>query len=116
MSPILFLVPFIAIVTLFLVWIFLRRGAFWKAWFSSGIVIVFITLFGVVGLFPNLIPSSYAPAYSLTIYNAASSPGTLKLMLVVVAIFVPLVIVYQAWMYWLFRDRITEEDLSHDTY
>jgi cytochrome d ubiquinol oxidase subunit II len=116
MRPILFLVPFIAVVSLFLVWIFLRRGAFWKAWFSSAIVILFITLFGVVGLHPKLIPSSVDATYSLTIYNAASSPGTLKIMLVVVAIFVPLIIGYQTWMYWLFRDRITEEDLSHDTY
>jgi cytochrome d ubiquinol oxidase subunit II len=116
LKPLLLLVPFIAIVSLFMVWVFLRRGAFWKAWFSSGIVIVFITLFGVVGLYPNLIPSSIDTAYSLTIYNAASSPGTLKLMLVVVALFVPLIIGYQTWMYWLFRDRITEEDLSHNTY
>ncbi|MBW2638285.1 MAG: cytochrome d ubiquinol oxidase subunit II, partial [Deltaproteobacteria bacterium] len=116
LRPVLFLVPFIAVVSLLLLWFSLRRGAFWKAWFSSGIAILFITLFGVVGLHPNLIPSSIDAAYSLTIYNAASSPGTLKIMLVVVAIFVPMVIVYQAWMYWLFRDRITEEDLSHNTY
>ena len=71
-----------------------------------------ITLFGVVGLYPDLLPSSLNPAYSLTIINSSSSPLTLKIMLGVALTFVPIVIAYQVWVHFLFKDKIREEDLT----
>jgi cytochrome d ubiquinol oxidase subunit II len=68
----------------------------------------------VIGLYPNLFPSSLNPRYSLTAYNASSSPLTLKIMLIVVIIFIPVVIGYQIWAYNLFKGKVTEEDLAHD--
>jgi len=59
-----------------------------------------------VGLFPDVLPSSLDPAWSLTTANAAATPYTLKIMTVVAAMFTPLVIAYQAWSYWVFRKRI----------
>jgi cytochrome d ubiquinol oxidase subunit II len=53
--------------------------------------------------------SSLDPEWSLTIYNASSTPYTLKVMSVVAGIFVPIVLGYQAWTYWVFRHRITAE-------
>ena len=50
--------------------------------------------------------SSLNPDWSLTIYNASSSPYTLQVMTIVAVIFVPLVLVYQGWSYWVFRKRI----------
>ena len=79
--PALFLIPALAVAALILVYLFIRRGAWWRAWFASCATIVAVTLFGVVGLFPRLLPSSIDPAYSLTIANSASSPLTLKIML-----------------------------------
>jgi len=75
---------------------------------------VSITLFGVVGLYPNLFPSSLAPAASLTAFNSASSPLTLKIMLGVALTFVPLVIAYQTWVHFLFKDKVTEQDVTYD--
>jgi cytochrome d ubiquinol oxidase subunit II len=66
----------------------------------------------VTGLFPNLFPSSIDPSYSLTAMNASSSPLTLKIMLVVVILFIPVVIVYQIWTYTVFKGKLTSEDLS----
>ena len=63
------------------------------------------TIFGA--LFPNVMISSTNPDWSLTIYNAASSTNTLTVMSIVVAIFLPLVLAYQAWNYWVFRKRIS---------
>jgi cytochrome d ubiquinol oxidase subunit II len=54
--------------------------------------------------------SSLNPDWSLTIYNASSSPYTLTVMSVVALIFVPIVLVYQGWSYWVFRQRIGRED------
>ncbi len=59
-----------------------------------------------LALFPDVMPSTLDPRWSLTVANASSSPYTLKLMTVVAAVFTPLVILYQGWTYWVFRKRI----------
>lgn len=66
-------------------------------------------------LFPRLMVSSLNPAWSLTIYNAASGPYTLKVMTIVTVIFLPFVLGYQVWAYWIFRKRVTQkvEDLHY---
>ena len=60
-----------------------------------------------VALFPDVMPSSTDPAFSLTTTNAAATTYTLKVMTVVAAIFTPIVLCYQAWTYWIFRKRIS---------
>ena len=60
-----------------------------------------------VALFPDVMPSTTDPAFSLTTTNAAATSYTLKVMTVVAAIFTPLVLGYQAWTYWIFRKRIS---------
>ena len=54
-------------------------------------------------VFPTLFPSSIEAKYSLTAFNASSSPLTLKIMLIVVLLFVPVVLAYQIWAYKLFQ-------------
>jgi cytochrome bd ubiquinol oxidase subunit II len=58
-------------------------------------------------LYPNVLPSTTSAAYSLTTANAASTAKSLMVMTVVACIFLPLVIAYQAWTYWVFRKRVT---------
>ncbi|UVO14180.1 cytochrome d ubiquinol oxidase subunit II [Mycobacterium sp. SVM_VP21] len=89
-----------------LVW---RRGSDGWAFFSTAVVVaaVVILLFGV--LYPNLLPSALDPQWSLTIYNASSTPYTLKIMTWAALIFAPLAITYQGWTYWVFRQRISAE-------
>ena len=58
-------------------------------------------------LFPNVMPSSTDPAFSLTVTNAASTPYTLTIMTVVAVIFVPIVLLYQGWTYYVFRKRVS---------
>ncbi len=111
--PILFVIPLLAVAALFLTRIFIAKAAWWKAWFASSLTIMAVTLFGVVGLYPSLLPSSLNPAYSMTIHNSASSPLTLKIMLGVALVFVPIVIGYQAWVYSLFKHKVTEEELAY---
>ncbi|MDK2954876.1 MAG: cytochrome bd ubiquinol oxidase subunit [Desulfovibrionales bacterium] len=86
----------------------------WAAWGASALMIVCVTMFGVIGLYPAIIPSSLDPGASLTIYNASSSPLTLKIMLGVALVFVPIVLLYQAWVYKTFSHRITDEDLRSE--
>ncbi len=111
--PILYVIPVLAVAGLVLTRVFLFRRALWKAWFASCLAIVGCTFFGVAGLYPSLLPSSLDPAYSLTITNASSSPLTLKIMLVVALTFVPIVIVYQTWVYHLFKDKVSQQELVY---
>jgi cytochrome d ubiquinol oxidase subunit II len=60
-------------------------------------------------LYPNVMISSTDPANSLTIYNAASSAKTLNIMSIVVLIFLPIVLAYQTYNYWVFRKRLTSK-------
>lgn len=112
-SVLLLLIPLTTVGSLVMVRFYLSKGTPWKAWFASSLTIVGAVLFGVAGLHPNLIPSSINPAYSLTIYNSSSSPLTLKIMLTVALIFVPIVIAYQAWVYLFFKHKVTEADVGY---
>ena len=62
------------------------------------------TLF--LALYPDVMPSTLNPAWSLTTTNASSSELTLKIMTIVALIFTPLVLLYQSYTYWVFRKRI----------
>ena len=77
------------------------------AFVMTGITIAFSTITIFMGLFPRVMVSSSNNDWSLTIYNASSSPYTLQVMSIVALIFVPIVLAYQAWSYWIFRKRIS---------
>jgi cytochrome d ubiquinol oxidase subunit II len=110
--PYLLPLPLLAVAGLLGARVYLGRGAWWKAWFSSSALILGTTLFGVAGLFPNLLPSSLDPAASLTAFNSASSPLTLKIMLAVVLCFLPVVIGYQLWVFLTFRDPVNAASIQ----
>jgi len=108
-TPVLFIIPLVVVSALVMTRVFIGKGAWWRAWACSGLTMFSSTMFGVVGMYPSLLPSSLDPGYSLTIHNSSSSPLTLKIMLGVVLVFVPLVVIYQTWVYFLFRDKVEEE-------
>jgi cytochrome bd ubiquinol oxidase subunit II len=110
--PVWLILPLLAVAGLAGVRIFLASRAYWKAWFSSAALLVGAVLFGVAGMFPNLLGSSLDPAASLTAFNAASSHLTLWIMLAVVLCFLPVVIGYQIWVHLKFRDRVTARTID----
>jgi cytochrome d ubiquinol oxidase subunit II len=65
----------------------------------------------LAALYPNVMPSTTDPAFSLTIENASSSDYTLQVMTWVAVVMMPLVLAYQAFTYWVFRRRITRESI-----
>lgn len=104
--PLWLAVPLLAVASLALIKIAADREKALGAFFASCATIILVTFTGIVGLFPNLIPSHLDPAYSLTAFNASSSPYTLRIMTVVAFVFVPVVIGYQIWVYRVFRKRV----------
>ncbi|QGM97168.1 cytochrome d ubiquinol oxidase subunit II [Methylocystis parvus] len=72
-----------------------------------------VSIAGVVAtagfsLFPFLMPSSSHPGQSLTVWDASSSQSTLGLMLVAVIFFLPIILAYTSWVYWVLRGPVTE--------
>ncbi len=116
-SPLLFVIPLITVISLVVTGLFIKKAAWVKAWFASATYIFSATMFGLIGIYPSLMPSSIDPAFSRTIHNTASSPLTLKIMLGVVLVFVPIVIIYQAWIHKLFGGKVKgDKSAYHEGY
>ncbi len=106
--------PLLAGIALLLSGWFLRQNKAGWAFIMTGITIAFAVITVFIGLYPRVMVSSLNEAWSLTIYNASSTPYTLKVMTIIAVIFVPVVLVYQAWTYWTFRKRVSvDSDLEY---
>jgi cytochrome d ubiquinol oxidase subunit II len=114
-APVLFIIPLAAVGALIGTFVFIRGAQWLKAWYCSAVFIVMVTLFGVTGMYPNLLISSIDPSYSLSAFNSSSSPLTLKIMLAVALVFVPVVIIYQAWVYKFFGVKTDGVTVAHST-
>jgi cytochrome d ubiquinol oxidase subunit II len=129
-------VPTLLVAGVFAVWTQLAHGATWT-WVA--VAVAALALLGVVraarlrregqgfaltvvvivaavallfgSLWPDVMPSSTNPAFSLTVDNASSTAYTLKVMTWVAVILTPFVVLYQGWTYWVFRRRIGVEDI-----
>ena len=74
-------------------------------------------IFGVIStvgltMFPFILPSSIDPKSSLTVWDASSSHQTLFVMLVVTLIFMPIILLYTAWVYKVLWGKVTEADVT----
>ena len=112
--PLLVVVPLLAVASLLAIRILSAKGKPLAAFAASSLTILMVVATAIVGLFPNLIPSSIDPASSLTLYNSSSSRYTLKIMLLVVGVFVPVIICYKIWVYRIFRAPVREEEVLAD--
>jgi cytochrome d ubiquinol oxidase subunit II len=109
-----FIVILLAVAALFGIKVFTATGQYVKAFYASCLTILTVVFTGIIGLYPNLIPSSIDAQFSLTAFNSSSSAYTLTIMTVVAAIFVPIVIVYQIWIYTIFRKRLKVQEVLKD--
>jgi cytochrome d ubiquinol oxidase subunit II len=85
-----------------------RSGGVAFAISAGAIVLLTVVLFAA--LYPNALPSSTNHAFDLTLRAASSTPYTLTVMTVVAVIFLPIVLAYQSWSYWVFRHRLRRAD------
>ncbi len=103
------IVPIAAVAVLLLAGYFINRKM--EGWsfimVALNIVLTQVTFFSMT--FPNVMLSTTNPDWSLTIYNASSSQYTLTVMSIVALIFVPIVLAYQGWTYYMFRKRISTD-------
>jgi len=106
------IIPIAALATLLVAGYFInqKREGWAFIMVALNIVLTQVTFFSMT--FPNLMLSTLNPAWSLTIYNASSSQYTLTVMSIVALIFVPIVLVYQGWTYWMFSKRVSTDKKS----
>ncbi len=110
--PWLAIFPLLCVLGLVVNFIAIKKGQGVLSWEGSAMIILGAACFGLGGLYPRLFPSSISDQYSLTIHNAAADPGSLKIMLGVVCVFIPLVLMYQGFAYHLFSKPVTESDIQ----
>ena len=82
------------------------RGKPFAAFLSSSAAIAALSFLFGMALFPDMLVSSIDPAYSLTLYNAASSERTLAIMRNIAFIGMPFVLTYTVVIYWVFRGKV----------
>lgn len=103
----------LAAVLMILSVLFTKKHASGKAFICIGLAIACCVAGVFAGMFPNIMISTIDPAYSLDIYNAASSPKTLSFMTKVALTLVPVVLAYQIWSFYVFRARVTKKKLKY---
>jgi cytochrome d ubiquinol oxidase subunit II len=100
-----------ALAALAAVWLIRARRNGW-AFVATAVAMLATAATIFVFLYPRVMVSSTSAAYSLTVGNASSSSYTLKVMTVVTAIFLPIVLIYQGWTFYVFRRRVGVGDLQ----
>jgi cytochrome bd ubiquinol oxidase subunit II len=103
------IIPIVSLVSLLMTGYFIKNRQEGWSFISTGLHIVLTQVTFFMLMFPRVMISSLSPDWSLTIYNASSSQYTLTVMSIVALIFVPIVLVYQGWTYYMFRKRITTD-------
>lgn len=112
-NPLLLCIPLLSIFTILNIPLQVRKGNGGWAFISSCMSMVLLLSLYHIGMFPYLIYCNSEPAYSLTIYNAASSQKTLGILLLVAAIGLPLVLAYGFLVYRIFRGKVKIDPSSY---
>lgn len=111
-QPLLWIVPGLAYLGLLLGTAALARGRALLGWWLGALA--WAGVIGTVGvaLFPFLLPSSTHPSHSLTVWNSGSSQRTLAWMLGFTLVFIPLIVWYTSWAFWVMRGKVTPKRMQ----
>ena len=105
-------VPIAAIVLIVLTALLVSSRLYGWAFLCTGLGIVLTVATLFLNLYPRVLVSSTNAAYSLTVTNSSSGSYTLTVMTILAGIFVPVVLLYQSWSYWVFRQRVTRQEFE----
>lgn len=111
--PLLWLVPLLGVLLPLAAAAGFRARKAGLTFFASQLSIVCIIATVGLAMFPIILPSSTNPGHSLAVFDASSSRATLRNMLFATAIFLPLILIYTAWVYRVLWGKVSEKDI-HD--
>lgn len=111
-APFLWIVPALGVVCALLSAAMLKAGKSLMSWIFSSLSITGIISSVGVSMFPFILPSSSNPSHSLLVWDTSSSHMILFVMLVVALIFVPLILAYTSYVYYVLRGKVTRESVD----
>lgn len=111
--PAFFVVPLLTMLAIANIPREIHHGRDFRAFLSSGAAMVGLMLLAAIGMFPFLVMARPNAELGLTLYNAASSPKTLLVMLIIAAIGAPLVLAYTSSVYYIFRGKVKLDPMSY---
>lgn len=112
-QPVFFAIPVLAFLAVANVPRLVSKRKYALALIFSSLTMSFLLMLVAFQLYPVLLPSTIDPAYSVTIYNAASSEKSLGIMLTMVVIGAPLLLAYLAFLYKTFNGKVQLDDTSY---
>ena len=111
--PILFAVPILTMLAVINIRRQVEKGRYMWAFISSALTPALLLITVALNLFPDMVISTLDPAFTLNIYNGASSTLSLKIMLIIAAIGVPIVAIYTGFVFWTFRGKVKLDETSY---
>jgi cytochrome d ubiquinol oxidase subunit II len=108
--PVLFVLPTVAVMIVLNIRRSIEKRQYQRGFISSAVTTAMLLILFAMGLYPNLVLSSLDPRGHISIYEAASSDGSLRTMLLFAAIGMPLVVIYTVFMFWTFRGKVKLEE------
>lgn len=112
--PFLMIVPALGFAGALLTAILVSVRCFRLAWVTSAMSIASIIATVGVSMFPFILPSSIKPDMSLLVWDASSSQLTLFIMLIATIIFLPLIVIYTSWVYYVMRGKVTSNYIKNN--
>ena len=112
-NPVLFIVPALSVLAIANIPREIYHGRELRAFVSSSLAMVLLLVLFGIGMFPELIHARPDPANSMTAFNASSSPLTLKTMLIMACIGMPLVVGYTLHIYRVFQGKVRLDSMSY---
>jgi cytochrome d ubiquinol oxidase subunit II len=109
------ILPVASVVVLLAAIYFINNRMEGWAFIMTGLNIILTQVAFFILMFPRVMVSSINSAWSLTITNASASPNSLTVMSTISLIFIPIVIAYEGWSYYVFRKRV-KTDKQHLVY
>ncbi|RYY59566.1 MAG: cytochrome d ubiquinol oxidase subunit II [Chitinophagaceae bacterium] len=91
----------------------LKKRKFGLAFVSSSVTIASLLIMVAIEVFPYLLYSPVNISHSITIENAAASPKTMKILLVIALIGTPLVGLYTGFVFWTFKGKVKLDEMSY---
>ncbi|SEA22811.1 cytochrome d ubiquinol oxidase subunit II [Variovorax sp. YR216] len=112
--PVLYVVPGLGLAGALVALLGFRMRAEMLTLLASALSIAGIILSVGVSMFPFILPSSADPRASLTAFDSSSSHLTLFIMLVVTAIFIPIIVAYTGWIYHVLRGKVDRDAIREE--
>jgi len=111
--PLYFLLPLLMTLSIANIPRQVKIGKYRYAFISSALTIAILLIMVALEVFPYLLYSPQRPANSITVYNAASSARTMKILLIMALIGTPMVGIYTSFVFWTFKGKVKLDEMSY---